>query len=400
MEGSGVAGVGFVIAGGDSPELLQLGEGVLDKMAPTVHLPVEADHGLAVGLGWDDRGGTTLIQLRPEPVDVERLVAEQSAEGDTLDQRRHADAVVALAGQQDEAYEVAESVGQVNDLGRQAPPRAADGLGLGPAPCAPRLLVRGDDGAVDQGVFEVRLVGQTPEDALEDAALHPAAEPLEDAVPVAEVARQVAPLCAGPHPPQHRLQEQPVVSGRRTRVGHLAGQQWRDLLPHRVADHEPRPLQHRPNPAKAALESQPVCRGNSECQQALAMRCRLGGRMFFRVKPSGARRYLQLVENTRDGAATRQRVLATLGRVDALETAGKLEALLQSGARFSETALLISSLQDGTLQTPATARIGAPLIFGRLWQQTGCAAVIERFAARRKFGFSLERTIFASVLHR
>jgi hypothetical protein len=122
--------------------------------------------------------------------------------------------------------------------------------------------------------------------------------------------------------------------------------------------------------------------------------------MFFRVKPSGARRYLQLVENTRDGAATRQRVLATLGRVDDLETAGKLEALLQSGARFSETALLISSLHDGTLETSATARIGAPLIFGRLWQQTGCAAVIERFAAGRGFGFSLERAVFASVLHR
>jgi hypothetical protein len=122
--------------------------------------------------------------------------------------------------------------------------------------------------------------------------------------------------------------------------------------------------------------------------------------MFFRVKPSGARRYLQLVENTRNGAATRQRVLATLGRVGDLETTGKLEALLQSGARFSETALLISSLQDGMLETSATARIGAPLIFGRLWQQTGCAAVIERLAAGRKFGFSLERAVFASVLHR
>ena len=38
--------------------------------------------------------------------------------------------------------------------------------------------------------------------------------------------------------------------------------------------------------------------------------------MFFRAKPSGPRRYLQLVENTRDGTATRQRVLATLGRID------------------------------------------------------------------------------------
>ena len=27
--------------------------------------------------------------------------------------------------------------------------------------------------------------------------------------------------------------------------------------------------------------------------------------MFFRIKPSGERRYLQIVENSRDGAATR-----------------------------------------------------------------------------------------------
>jgi hypothetical protein len=122
--------------------------------------------------------------------------------------------------------------------------------------------------------------------------------------------------------------------------------------------------------------------------------------MFFRIKPSGERRYLQIVENTRDGAATRQRVVATLGRVEDLEASGKLDALLRSGARFSETALLISSLQAGTLEAAATARIGAPMIFGRLWEQTGCAAVIEQFAAGRGFGFSLERAVFASVLHR
>jgi hypothetical protein len=40
--------------------------------------------------------------------------------------------------------------------------------------------------------------------------------------------------------------------------------------------------------------------------------------MFFRVKPSGERRYLQIVENVRDGTKTRQSVLATLGRVDEL----------------------------------------------------------------------------------
>jgi len=122
--------------------------------------------------------------------------------------------------------------------------------------------------------------------------------------------------------------------------------------------------------------------------------------MFFRIKPSGERRYLQIVENTRDGARTVQRVLATLGRVEDLEADGKLDALLRSGARFSDTALLISSLQAGTLETGASLRIGAPMIFGRLWEQTGCCRVIEQLAAGRGFGFPLERAVFASVLHR
>jgi len=122
--------------------------------------------------------------------------------------------------------------------------------------------------------------------------------------------------------------------------------------------------------------------------------------MFFRIKPSGERRYLQIVENTRDGASTRQRVLATLGRVEDLEADGRLDALLRSGARFSDTALLISSLQSGTLENGASLRIGAPMIFGRLWEQTGCHKVIERLAAGRGFGFPVERAVFASVLHR
>src|SRR5271166_3125765 len=104
--------------------------------------------------------------------------------------------------------------------------------------------------------------------------------------------------------------------------------------------------------------------------------------MFFGIKPSGERRYLQIVENTRDGAATR-------GRAEDLEASGKLDALLRSGARLCESALLISSLQAGTLEASTTARVGAPMIFDRLWEQTGCAAVIKHLAADRGFGFSL-----------
>ncbi len=122
--------------------------------------------------------------------------------------------------------------------------------------------------------------------------------------------------------------------------------------------------------------------------------------MFFRIKPSGDRRYLQIVENTRAGPRTVQRVIATLGRVEDLQADGRLDVLLRSGARFSETALIISSLQAGTLQAGNALRIGPPMIFGRLWEQTGCRKVIEQLARGRSFGFSLERAVFASVLHR
>src|SRR3954449_3427110 len=136
VDGGGVAGVCLVITRGNGPELLQLGEGVLDEVAPAVHVAVEADNGSAVDLGRDHRCGTAIVKLRPEPVRVERFVAEHSPEGDALDPRPHADTVVMLAGQQDEAHQGAEGVDKGDDLGRQAAARAADGLGPGP-PFAP-----------------------------------------------------------------------------------------------------------------------------------------------------------------------------------------------------------------------------------------------------------------------
>ncbi len=78
--------------------------------------------------------------------------------------------------------------------------------------------------------------------------------------------------------------------------------------------------------------------------------------MFFRIKPSGPRRYLQIVENVRDGAKTKQSVLCTLGRVDELEASGKLDVLLRSGARHCETAMLVSGLREGTLEAVTTDR--------------------------------------------
>jgi hypothetical protein len=55
--------------------------------------------------------------------------------------------------------------------------------------------------------------------------------------------------------------------------------------------------------------------------------------LFFRVKPSGPYRYLQLVENHREGYRTVQRVLLTLGRLDELTATGSTDALLRSLVR-------------------------------------------------------------------
>lgn len=122
--------------------------------------------------------------------------------------------------------------------------------------------------------------------------------------------------------------------------------------------------------------------------------------MFFRTKKSGPRTYLQLVENHWRDGRPHQTVLATLGRLDELQEQGALDRLLRSGARFADKLLVLTALQRGELPAVRTLRVGAVLIFERLWQQTGCAAVLEQLLAERRFEFAVERAVFLTVLHR
>lgn len=122
--------------------------------------------------------------------------------------------------------------------------------------------------------------------------------------------------------------------------------------------------------------------------------------MFFRIKKSGPRQYLQLVQNRWEDGRSKQRVLLTLGRVDQLLESGQLDALLTSGSRFSDRLMVLSEFQRGTLPTLSSRSIGTAKIFGKLWKQIGCNKVIERFLADRKFEFPVERAVFLEVLHR
>ena len=112
--------------------------------------------------------------------------------------------------------------------------------------------------------------------------------------------------------------------------------------------------------------------------------------MYFRKKTSGGRAYLQIVESRREGAAVRQQVIATLGRIEDLQESGQLERLLRSGARFADRAIVLDALDRGEATAISTRRIGPALAFERVWEETGCRGVIERLANGRKHDFSLE----------
>lgn len=122
--------------------------------------------------------------------------------------------------------------------------------------------------------------------------------------------------------------------------------------------------------------------------------------MFFRTKKSGSRTYLQLVENHWRDGRPQQTVLATLGRLDELQQRGAVDSLLCSGARFADKLLVLTAHQRGELTAMRTLRLGAVLIFERLWREAGCAAVLEQLLGQRRFEFAVERAVFLTVLHR
>ena len=124
--------------------------------------------------------------------------------------------------------------------------------------------------------------------------------------------------------------------------------------------------------------------------------------MFFRIKKSGDRTYVQVVENKRVDGAVRQSVIANLGRADDFIASGALASLLSSGTKLTDQVLLINALDadaDGSLSV-AAKRIGGPLLFGRIWERLGIAAVLDDLLEHRAFEFAVERAVFVGTLHR
>ncbi len=124
--------------------------------------------------------------------------------------------------------------------------------------------------------------------------------------------------------------------------------------------------------------------------------------MFFRLKKSGERSYIQIVENKRVDGAVHQSVIANLGRADELAASGALASLLASGAKLPDQVLLINALNEdveGALSVSAK-RIGGPLLFGKIWERLGIADVLGDLLKDRAFEFAVERAVFVATLHR
>lgn len=78
-----------------------------------------------------------------------------------------------------------------------------------------------------------------------------------------------------------------------------------------------------------------------------------------------------------------------------VEAAGDLDRLARSAARLSQRSMVLSLIEGGS----APDVLGAPLLCERLWQESGCRAVLEGLLVGRRFEFAVERAVFLTVLH-
>lgn len=122
--------------------------------------------------------------------------------------------------------------------------------------------------------------------------------------------------------------------------------------------------------------------------------------MFVRVKRSGPREYLQIVENFREGKKVRQRVIANLGRLDVLRATGALDSIATSLAQLSENVAAISGIKQDNQRVEWDKEWGSFLVFRQLWQKMELDQIIRSLKGKTKCEFDVERSIFYTVLHR
>ena len=122
--------------------------------------------------------------------------------------------------------------------------------------------------------------------------------------------------------------------------------------------------------------------------------------MFVREKRIGPYTYIYLVETVREDGRVKQRIIRNLGRKEAVQCDGDLERLARSAARLAQRAMVLAALEGDSPPRLNCKRIGPPLLFERLWRDSGCGTVLQDLLSGRGFEFAVERAVFLTVLHR
>ena len=116
--------------------------------------------------------------------------------------------------------------------------------------------------------------------------------------------------------------------------------------------------------------------------------------MYARIKQSGPRQYLQLVEGRREDGKVRQRVVATLGRVDQLQD-GALDALIASLQRAAG-----QKPKSGEPQFLAARAFGHVYLLHELWQQLGLDQALRHALRSSRRQFDAATLVRAMVFNR
>lgn len=120
--------------------------------------------------------------------------------------------------------------------------------------------------------------------------------------------------------------------------------------------------------------------------------------MYVKIITSGPRRYVKLVEAFRDSRGVpRQRVIATLGRLEAVQ-AGEANPLIDGLLRASGQATLAEG--TGRIEFAPARSVGDTWLLTALWQELGFGEALRRLLRRAHPSFDAERLLRVMVFNR
>jgi hypothetical protein len=120
-----------------------------------------------------------------------------------------------------------------------------------------------------------------------------------------------------------------------------------------------------------------------------------------RVRTNGRTyEYVHVVENRWEAGKVRQRVVASLGRLDELRARGDLERVIRGLVEHCPSVRLRKAQQEERLAVESDRVWGPVLVFERLWQEMGLPELFRKLTRGRRPGFDVERCAFAIVLQR